>query len=262
MQDEFYIGWQADTPPSFAKVVRRFVTGLCVLLPLIAILIAGFQTGFSNGTFEFGKTTVLEGIFSEDPVPFISVENGKDAVGNPVFQKILLVGEGKFGFDGHSLRGQKIRIAGTLIYNDGKTAFQVESVDHQEPAAPQPLPSARLLGPSVSLRGEITDPKCLLGVMNPGRGKPHRDCAVRCIAGGIPPLLKVTGAGGETEYYLLTNADGSPINDRILEFVGDGVQMCGQLVQEADWLLLRADPASIRRIHKEALETGNQCSGQ
>jgi len=137
----------------------------------------------------------------------------------------------------------------------------VESVAHQESAGPQPAPSTRLLSPSVSLRGEITDPKCLLGVMNPGRGKPHRDCAVRCIAGGIPPVLKVTGAGGETEFYLLTDADGSPINDRILDYVGDGVQICGRLVQEADWLLLRADPASIRRIHKAALETGIGCSG-
>ena len=33
---------------------------------------------------------------------------------------------------------------------------------------------------------------CFLGVMKPGRSKPHRACAVRCISGGIPPF-KVPG---------------------------------------------------------------------
>jgi len=70
MQEEFYIGWQAEAPPSFAKAVRRFVIGLCLLVPALALLIVLFQNGFSNGTFEFGKTTELEGVFSENPSRF------------------------------------------------------------------------------------------------------------------------------------------------------------------------------------------------
>ena len=39
--------------------------------------------------------------------------------------------------------------------------------------------------------GEIVDSKCFLGVMNPGRLTPHRACAIRCISGGVPPVLLV-----------------------------------------------------------------------
>jgi len=276
MQEEFYIGWQAEAPPSFARVVRRLVVGLCVLVPALAILIVLFQNGFSNGTFEFGKTTELEGIFYEKPFPFLFIENGKDVAGNPVFQKILLVGKGKFGFTVDGSRytvdgtrqvanGQKVKVSGFLIYNDGKTAFEVESIDSEEVTSSHPLTrpqsTSTLINQSpITLRGEITDPKCLLGVMNPGQGKPHRDCAVRCIAGGIPPVLKVANAEGETEYYLLADPNGEPLNARILEYVGDGVQLCGRLEQDGDWLVLYADPATIRRVNKGALAAGAMCN--
>lgn len=288
-QEEFYIGWQAEAPPSFARMVRRIVIALCLLVPVLAVMIVYFQNGFSNGTFEYGKTTVLEGVFSEKPFPFLTIENGKDATGQPVFQKILLVGEGKFGFtvdgrrqtvDGQSAlapsyayasegkkatAGKRIKVSGTLIYNDGKTAIQVERIDNEEftgtqSAAPTQSTNTPINQSPITLRGEITDPKCLLGVMNPGQGKPHRDCAVRCIAGGIPPVLKVANPEGETEYYLLAGPNGEPLNDRILEYVGDGVQICGRLEQEGDWLVLYADPATIRRIHKETLDAGVMCN--
>ncbi|MBX2892844.1 MAG: hypothetical protein KF734_18090 [Saprospiraceae bacterium] len=278
MQEEFYIGWQAEAPPSFARVVRRFVFGLCLLVPALAILLTYFQNGFSNGTFEFGKKTELEGIFYEKPFPFLAVENGKDAAGNPVFQKILLVGKGKFGFQKvegggwraegkpvvEALAGQRIKASGFLIYNDGKTALEVESIENQETETNE-RPAAQSLNHSITqslitLRGEITDPKCLFGVMNPGLGKPHRDCAVRCIAGGIPPVLKVANSEGEAEYYLLADPNGEALNARILPFVGDGVQLCGRLEQDGDWLVLYADPATIQRVNKGALNAGVMCN--
>lgn len=288
-QEEFYIGWQAEAPPSFACMVRRFVIALCLLVPVLAVLTVYFQNGFSNGTFEYGKTTVLEGVFSEKPFPFLTIENGKDATGEPVFQKILLVGEGKFGFtvdgrrqtvDGQpalvpsytyaleskkAMTGKRIKVSGTLIYNDGKTAIQVERIDSKEltdshSAAPTQSTNTPINHSPITLRGEITDPKCLLGVMNPGQGKPHLDCAVRCIAGGIPPVLKVASPEGETEYYLLAGADGEPLNDRILEYVGDGVQICGRLEQDGDWFVLYADVATIRRVNKGSLNAGVMCN--
>ena len=266
MQEEFYIGWQAEAPPSFARIIRRFVIGLCVVIPVVVILITYFQHGFSSGTFEFGKTTELEGVYSEKPYPFLTIEKGKDTAGKPVLQKILLVGKGKFGFqkvvvDGSISDGQKIKMRGSLIYNDGKTAFEVKSIENQGVSSSQLTPSTvNLLSPTVQLRGEITDPKCLLGVMNPGWGKPHRDCAARCIAGGIPPVLKVANTNGETEYYLLADSDGSPLNDRILEYVGDGVQLCGRLEQDGDWLILYVDPATIRLVNKGVLAVDVMCN--
>lgn len=263
---EFYIGWQATAPPSFRRAIRGFVLTLALLIPWLVVAFVYFQNGFSNGVFEFGKTTELQGVYSVKPVPFLTIENGKNAAGRPVYQKILLVGPGKSGFkpdNAQQLTGKTVKISGFLIYSDGKTACQVENIS----AISGPvIPNADLafrhaaLQASVTLRGEIADPKCLLGVMNPGEGKPHLDCAVRCISGGLPPLLKVSNMKGETEYYLLVGADGAPINEQLLNYVGSGVQLCGRLEQQADWLLLYTDLTSLKRIDKDGLNPGPMCN--
>ncbi|MCB9317580.1 MAG: hypothetical protein H6569_15675 [Lewinellaceae bacterium] len=265
---EFYIGWQAEVPPGIARTVRRYVLALAVLMPLFIVLLTVFQRGFSNAVFEYGKQTTLEGVYTVAPVPFLTLQNGTDAAGRPVFQKILLVGPGKFGFqtevpnplEEHATDGETVKASGFLIYHDGKTAMEVSGFQTIAPALPQATgrrPNATL--GKVRLRGEVTDPKCLLGVMKPGQGKPHRDCAVRCLAGGIPPVLKVANATGASEYYLLAGPDGESINARILEYAGDGVELCGTLEQSDDWLILYVDLNSLKRINKWVLNPGPMC---
>lgn len=265
---EFYIGWQASAPPATARAVRSFVIGLCLFVPLLAAAIVFYQNGFSNGVFEYGKTTELKGVFTRKPFPFLRVANGTDPSGNTVFQKILLVGTGKFGFVIDSINvkdGAFVNVSGFLIYNDGKTAMQVKSM---APISAESTPGgdaapnrgSTITASAITLQGEITDPKCLLGVMNPGQGKPHRDCAVRCISGGLPPLLKVANADGDTEYYLLADPDGNPVNNRILDFVGDAVALCGRLEQQSDWWVLYADPNTIKRINKALLHPERMCN--
>jgi hypothetical protein len=64
---------------------------------------------------------------------------------------------------------------------------------------------------AVSLTGELVDSKCYLGVMRPGVGKVHRGCAVRCLAGGVPPALLVRGGDGFSQVFLLAGPDGAPL---------------------------------------------------
>ena len=66
----------------------------------------------------------------------------------------------------------------------------------------------------VTIIGEIVDSKCYLGVMNPGRTKVHRDCATRCISGGIPPMLVTADAT-----YLLVGTDGRAGRAIVRDFV-------------------------------------------
>ena len=84
------------------------------------------------------------------------------------------------------------------------------------------------------LGGEIVDSKCYLGVMNPGRSKVHRDCAARCLRGGIPPMLVTADAT-----YLLAGAEGA-------DFVGETVQVEGDVERSGDTLILRAKKISRR----------------
>ena len=99
-----------------------------------------------------------------------------------------------------------------------------------------------------TLRGEIVDSKCFLGVMNPGALTPHRACAIRCISGGIPPVLVVHQNNGPALYFLLVARDGKPVNKLVLSMVAEPVEITGEVERQGELLVFRADPASYRRI--------------
>ncbi len=265
---EFYIGWQASAPAGFALWIRRFVMGLCLLVPAVALLIVGFQSSFSGGVFEFGKKIVLEGRLKLQPVPMLVLDNGETTDGRAISQEILLLSPGKFGAEkklfenpsGIPVEGQRLRAEGYLIYHDGKTAFEIASWQAIGQPSVEPFHSQHTDLGAVTLCGELTDPKCLFGVMKPGYGQPHRDCATRCIAGGIPPVLKVSGNSGETEYYLLAGPNGERLNETLLPYVADGIRLSGRLEQDGDWLVLYADPARIERVNSVLLGPGIHCN--
>jgi hypothetical protein len=107
---------------------------------------------------------------------------------------------------------------------------------------------AESAGTQVTLRGEIVDSKCYLGVMNPGQFKPHRACAIQCLSGGIPPILVVRTQGGELGHYLLVGSDGEAINEAVLEFAAEPVEVSGILKSVGDRSVLSIDPGTIKRL--------------
>jgi hypothetical protein len=99
-----------------------------------------------------------------------------------------------------------------------------------------------------TLRGEIADSKCHLGVMNPGRRKVHRDCALNCIAGGIPPVLLLERAEGGAQVVLLVGPEGQALGPALLPLVAVPVEVTGALERSDDLYVLRADLSDIRRL--------------
>ena len=99
-----------------------------------------------------------------------------------------------------------------------------------------------------TIRGEIVDPKCYFGVMKPGEGKVHRDCAIRCILGGIPPVLHVQNDKGESNYYLIVGQNGEKMNEAVQDVVAEPVSIEAKVVQQDDWIILYAGKQAIRRI--------------
>jgi len=83
------------------------------------------------------------------------------------------------------------------------------------------------------LAGEIVDSKCYFGVMNPGRGKVHRDCAARCLSGGIPPALLVRDGAGSSATVLIAN-----FRRELLDHVAEPVALRGRLTRSAGRLIL------------------------
>ena len=262
MNEEFYIGWQAAAPAGIARTIRKAVLILALAVAVIPVLLVSFEKPFSTGVFEFGKYTELEGVLSLRPAPFLQIGPGK---------QVLLLGPGKTGADsvlsglgrkfGTTPDGKRVKLGGYLIYHDGKTAMELENDPdgwtlYGTPGA-APVQPTRL--GAATLCGELTDPKCFLGVMKPGEGKPHRACSVRCVAGGIPPVLKVTGPGGESEYYLIAGPGGAPANRFVLPYMADAVRITGRLEQQNDWLVLYCNPDSIERIDAWRLNPGPIC---
>lgn len=84
--------------------------------------------------------------------------------------------------------------------------------------------------------------------MNPGQLTPHRACAIRCISGGIPPVLLVRQKHGPAIYLLLVSTDGMPVNKQVLDMVAEPVKITGEVERQGEMLILRADPASYERV--------------
>ena len=86
--------------------------------------------------------------------------------------------------------------------------------------------------------------------MNPGAGKVHRACATRCISGGVPPILAVRaeGGGGDFHHILLVGERGQAVNQEILPFVAEPVEITGTLEKSGDLWILRAAPSTYRRL--------------
>ncbi len=256
-QNSFFIGWQDEAPKPYAKAVRRFVSAAVILVLLTAVLLVLSQRGFVDSVFELGKLSTHEGILVKAPVPMLKVPIGKDANGNTQYNSMILIGFGKFGAEStladieeiqeQNLDGKTVKLEGTLIHYQGKKALELtQGVDAFAGfGANQGIYSLKRtdIG-TVSLRGEILDPKCALGVMKPGYGKPHRSCAVRCLSGGIPPILRVANKNGETNYCIVVGEDGQLANEKLLDYVADQVQLCGRLEEQDDWLVLYTDPQS------------------
>jgi hypothetical protein len=118
-----------------------------------------------------------------------------------------------------------------------------ESIEPWAGNAP-PLPAGQRLGPA-TVDGVIADSKCWLGAMNPGEGKIHRDCAVRCLSGGLPPLL--LGAGAEGKNFWLTGPGGRAIELKILDRVAEPVRLRGEVVRFDDQLILEVESNAVVR---------------
>ena len=67
--DDFYIGWMAQAPNSFAKHVRKVVIMLIILVIAGGTILALQQKKFSTSNFEFGQLTEVKGIYQRLPVP-------------------------------------------------------------------------------------------------------------------------------------------------------------------------------------------------
>jgi hypothetical protein len=244
-------------PKTFARHISIVLLILLPLAVVVGYLLSSSQKKFSTANFEFGKPTTIKGIYINQPVPMLKVFDKNNAA-----ITILLVGYGKNGAQtaimelekekNISFKNKELTIKGTLLYSDGKTLLQISKEENPvvaigATAAAFLLPQQKDLG-TQKVKGEIIDPKCYFGVMKPGEGKVHRDCAIRCILGGIPPVLKVMNEKGEKNYYLIVGPNGEKMNEAVQDFVAEPVEIEARAVQQDDWVILYVKNKMINRV--------------
>jgi hypothetical protein len=255
MNDEFYIGWEAKAAPGISKVVRRVVVVLLLIALLVPVGLAISQRMIGTSVFEWGNVKNFSGILQATPYPHLLVPRPGNVDSQPAFSTYYLVAPWKFGLKPEAIalfNGKSVTLKGTLIYRGNQTMIEVvnDSIQATNTTAPTLTSQETITLGRQTLVGEIVDSKCFLGVMNPGQLTPHRACAIRCISGGVPPVLLVRQKDGPAIYLLLVSADGKPVNQLVLDMVAEPVQITGEVEKQGDLLVLRADPATYQRVGK------------
>src|SRR5216683_792427 len=244
--NEFYVGYLPKAPTALARFVRKVIIVLGLLAVTAALVLVVGQMPFASSAFEYGKLSSFEGVVVRRPFPTLLVARPGQVGQQDKYSRYLLVAPGKHGADDlvAGFDGKQVRLQGQLIYREGGTMLEITpssiaAID----TAPTIQETTRDLG-TVMVTGEIVDSKCYLGVMNPGQGKVHRDCATRCLSGGIPPIFVTTDGH---EQFLLVGLDGLALGrDALREFIGEPITIRGEVLARGDSRLLEIDPRSFR----------------
>ncbi len=260
---EFYIGYFPKAPKGIAFFVKGSIIALFGIAIMVAFGISSGQKFISNGSYEYGELTELEGLLYDSPVPFLKVSAGKDIQGNEIYKNILLINYGKFGADNSvriiknrinsPLEEVKVKIRGTLIYHNGVTLLELtEKANAYQSASKIDIESQYthqiVQHGMTTLAGEIIDPKCYFGSMKPGQGKPHRSCAGLCIAGGIPPMFIVQNEAQQADYYLILCEHGEQINQEVIKHIASPTTISGRIESFDEWNVIYVNPDNIKKL--------------
>jgi hypothetical protein len=210
-----------------------------------AIGFAALQRTYARSFFESGKERTFEGVIEASPYP--TLLSPPDAANSSTL-RYLLVAKGKHGADSQvtAYIGKSVRLRGTLIYRDDQkmivlSAGSIAAFDgaQQDQVAPKNLGEFDLVG-------EIVDSKCYFGNMNPGNGKVHRDCAVRCLSGGIPAVFATNDFNGSPAVLQLVGPNQKPLpKEAFLDHVAQPMRIHGTVVQIGNALLLETESSAI-----------------
>ncbi len=249
--NEFYVSYIDGSLGSKTKrTLKRFAIASIFIVIVSALMFSFSQNPFKNSTFELLSESKVTGTFHENPYPMLRIK-----VAQNVYKNILLLGFGKSSANPFleriqnevkNLNGKTLSIEGNLIYYNGKTLIQITDDEKVtlDGVSKNSIPQNEVVS-KMTLQGEIIDPKCYFGVMKPGKGKIHRSCAVRCISGGIPPVLATTDNNNMSQYFLLTDLKGNPINSDILPYIGKPSEITGLAEKIEDWYILKINPEDI-----------------
>jgi hypothetical protein len=270
--DEFYIGYAPPMPPHIARFAKRAVVTIAAGVPLAASLIAIGHVRFDGGTFDYGRPRTIAGVIATRPYPAIRLDpSSTSRAGAGGGRWALLVAPGKHGAGAMAtpFDGQRVTLDATRIQRGAAVMFEIapgsiaaNPASRTSSATVASEATAIGTGPretaAVTLRGEIVDSKCFLGVMVPGEGKTHKDCASLCLRGGIPPAFVVRDREGRMALLLLVSESGGSLAGHAAasRLAGEPIEVTGVIEEEitpsaaraGGWRMLRTNPSTWRPL--------------
>ncbi len=228
----FYVGYHPAAPARYARFTRQATTVILAAVAVVAASLGASQDPMGHGLFEYGALREFSGTLIAQPYPMLLVARPGLTDRDAAYSRYLLVSPGKHGaqglVEGHD--GEHVRTRGTIVNREGSMMLELFSADFVTSDAPAPGPPAAPIALGYrTIRGEILDSKCWLGVMRPAHGTVHRGCATRCLSGGIPPLIIVDDPTVPSPQVLLLDRHGAPAGEWFKHHVGGTVSLRGEL---------------------------------
>lgn len=246
--DEFYIGY-SNIPRSIRKFLWVFIPGLVALIVILGLALPVLHNQFTDGRYTGFQE--FEGLLIDKPIPHLVVPRDGRINEENGYSRFILASTRKSSVSSDVLKlaGNWVKLRAIPVFRDNMTLLAVstktppEVIDSPALETPPSL-TGKSLG-NYTLQGEIVDTKCYLGVMNPGHTKTHKECAIRCISGGVPPTLRIRNQEGNIYYFLLVDSQGNALNRNILNLVGDRIQVTGEVLQYGDLFVLKGKPERV-----------------
>lgn len=241
---EFFVGY-LSMPVRLSTFNKALMVALLILAASVAVWLSSSQESVGRGQWDAFEKITLTGTLSIDPYPVLHIDD-------PAASSVLLVKLGKHSaLDiAASFANQSVTVSGFPIKRGDWLMLELEDAsDIEVTNAAKTLvpPVVSSLG-NISLKGEIVDSKCFLGVMKPGAGKVHRACASLCLKGGIPPILVAKYSDNHSYAYVLILPDGTSASHVVAPIAGLPVEINGELEQRGDLLYLRMSQELPRQL--------------
>lgn len=248
--DDFFVGYIRGVPRGSRALIMLIILAFVGAMAGAGYFTSATQPDPGPGRFFFQHKT-FTGILETAPYPLVRVAPNENY---PEGHTLLLAGQGKRGVQATAaaLAGQVVDVGGVLLKRGTIDMLQVgrrvplqASVDGLSEDALETIDlSVADLG-TWRLTGEICDGKCYVGAMRPGTGIPHKACANLCLNGGVPAVFVSTAPVEGTEFFLLSDQDGNPIDKELQRFVAARVQVDGQIERRGDLMVFKVDLNSV-----------------
>lgn len=215
-----------------------------------AVVIGATQDdpGKAGFRFDYGRQTVT-GVVELNPYPILRVTKGNERIKEG--HTLMLTGGGKSGVmkRATSLDGKLATVSGVILKRGTLDMLQLRG--GKAGLKPEKGEAPKLTNESLGkwrLAGEICDGKCLAGAMQPGRGLAHKACANLCLVGGIPPVFVSSQPVEGSEFMLVANKDGGPMDQALYDKVGQFMRVDGELERRGDMLVFKIDETTLGAV--------------